>query len=170
MAKKIDDATRAKIMGRVATMMRYADEIELERRGKEGYNTVFAIIIKVDEAKARERPDAYGNLSNSGAMNDDKAGTAAMRAVDRSVGRETLKAMGENNLPLSKEERDDLHQEMKDKGIVQTAPRRGKRVKRTVRGRETCPKCGLALDESGVCKACVVDLLDRDDDGLFDVG
>lgn len=168
MAKKIDDAMRAKIMGRIATMLRYADEIELERRGKEGYNTVFAVIIKVDEAKARER-DVYGNTTND-ALNDDKAGTAAMRAVDMTVGRETLKAMGVSDLPMSKEERDDLHHLMKAKGIVRTAPRRAKRPKRTVRGREACPKCGLALDDAGVCKACVIDLLDRDDDGLFDVG
>lgn len=169
------DSKRVAVVGRIITMMKLADDVKFERKGvvsPEGDDKRlirFQVTIDVQPSKiATNRDDPWSRGANK--LGDDGAAARAMKRSDQIVGREAYLAMGVEPPPMSKDERDQLHQELKNEGIVQTASKMKRAAKkRTVRGRDACAKCGQPLKD-GVCVACVKDILERDDDGLFDVG
>lgn len=170
------DDQRIAIVGRIITMLRLASDVRLERKGratnKKGDEVMrFNVAIEMaPDALARNKNNSHPtDLYQQNSINDNKVGSAALRKADTLIGREAYLAAGVEPPPLTKDERDALHEELKNEGIVQTAPRKRRRKKRTVRGRDACGECGGPLTD-GMCVACAKAILNRDDEGLFDVG
>lgn len=163
------------LVGRVVTLMRLAKQINIERRGRHsvmGQDVLrFIVVIDVPPAAIAANKNPYGPNSfyQQNEIGDAKAGRSAISATDKLIGRDTLKAAGCDLPPLTRDERAELDKHLVQHDIVKRAPRKPKREKRTARGRRACPKCGQPLDD-GVCKPCAGKLLERDDDGLFDIG